>query len=36
MKLDLNKFYVVYKPTKYSERVDVFDGRPDSLAHQVL
>ena len=32
MKLDLNKFYVVYKPTKYSERVDVFDGRPDSLA----
>jgi len=32
MKLDLNKFYVVYKPTKNSERADVFDGRPDALA----
>lgn len=32
MKLDLKKLYVVYKPTKDSEQVDVFDGRPDSLA----
>ena len=32
MKLNLNKLYVVYKPTKYSEKVDVFDGRPDTLA----
>ena len=31
MKLNLNKLYVVYRPTKYSEKVDVFDGRPDSL-----
>lgn len=31
MKIDLNKLYVVYKPTKSSEMVDVFDGRPDSL-----
>ena len=39
MKLNLNKLYVVYKPTEYSEKVDVFDGRPDTLAglfHQVL
>jgi len=32
MKLNVNKLYVVYKPTKYSEKVDVFDGRPDTLA----
>lgn len=32
MKLDLKKLYVVYTPTKHSEKVDVFDGRPDSLA----
>ena len=32
MKLDLKKLYVVYTPTKYSEKADVFDGRPDSLA----
>ena len=32
MKLNLNKLYVVYKPTEYSEKVDVFDGRPDTLA----
>ncbi|MEM1405445.1 MAG: hypothetical protein AAGG59_01620 [Bacteroidota bacterium] len=32
MKLNLNKLYVVYKPTKYSEKADVFDGRPDTLA----
>ncbi|HNP17019.1 MAG: hypothetical protein RIG62_13920 [Cyclobacteriaceae bacterium] len=32
MKLDLNKLYVVYKPTPHSEKADVFDGRPDSLA----
>ena len=32
MKLNLNKLYVVYKPTKYSEKADVFDGHPDTLA----
>lgn len=32
MKLNLNKLFVVYKPTKHSEKVDVFDGRPDTLA----
>lgn len=32
MKIDTNKLYVVYQPTKYSERVDVFTGRPDTLA----
>lgn len=32
MKLDLRKLFVVYKPTKHSVQVDVFDGRPDSLA----
>lgn len=32
MKLNLNKLFVVYKPTKHSENVDVFDGRPDTLA----
>ncbi|MBR09459.1 MAG: hypothetical protein CMP48_17460 [Rickettsiales bacterium] len=32
MKLNLNKLYVVYKPTKYSEKVDVFDGSQDTLA----
>lgn len=32
MKLNLNKLFVVYKPTRYSEKVDVFDGRPDTLA----
>jgi len=32
MKLDLDKLYVVYKPTKHSEKADVFDGRPDTLA----
>ncbi|PTB97994.1 hypothetical protein C9994_00105 [Marivirga lumbricoides] len=31
MKLDLNKLYVVYSPTKHAEKVDVFDGRPDTL-----
>jgi hypothetical protein len=32
MKIDLEKLYVVYTPTKHSEKADVFDGRPDSLA----
>lgn len=32
MKLNLNKLYVVYRPTKYSESADVFDGRSDTLA----
>lgn len=32
MKLNLNKLFVVYKPTKYSEKEDVFDGHPDTLA----
>ena len=31
MKLDLTKLYVVYKPTRHSEKIDVFDGRPDRL-----
>ena len=31
MKIDLDKLYVVYKPTRNSEEVDVFDGRQDSL-----
>ncbi|WP_271729085.1 hypothetical protein [Aquimarina algiphila] len=31
MKLNLNKFYVVYALTKYSEKVDVFDGRPTTI-----
>lgn len=32
MKLNLNKLYVVYQPTQYSERVDVFNSRPDTMA----
>lgn len=32
MKIDLDKLYVVYKPSRHSEKADVFDGRPDSLA----
>lgn len=31
MKIDLNKLYVVYKPTEHSEMVDVFENRPNSL-----
>lgn len=31
MKLNLSKFYVVYKPTKFSVKADVFDGRPTNL-----
>lgn len=31
MKLNLNKLYIVFKPTKYSERVDVFSGRPTNV-----
>ncbi|GAA5030780.1 hypothetical protein GCM10011506_22120 [Marivirga lumbricoides] len=32
MKIDLDKLYVVYQPTRHSEKADVFDGRPDTLA----
>ncbi|MGK7390279.1 MAG: hypothetical protein ACNS60_08005 [Candidatus Cyclobacteriaceae bacterium M2_1C_046] len=32
MKVDLDKLYVVYKPTRHSEKADVFDGRTDTLA----
>ena len=32
MKLNLNKLYIVYKPTKYSERVDIFNGRPNDIS----
>jgi hypothetical protein len=32
MKIDLDKLYVIYKPTRHSEKADVFDGRPDTLA----
>ncbi|GAA5036662.1 hypothetical protein GCM10011506_29980 [Marivirga lumbricoides] len=31
MKLDLNKLYIVYIPTKNAEKEDVFDGHPDTL-----
>jgi len=31
MKLNLNKFYIVYKPVKYSERVDVFSGKSNDI-----
>jgi len=31
MKIDLVKLYVVYKPSRHSEKADVFDGRPDTL-----
>ena len=31
MKLNLNKLYVVYKPTKYSERSDIFSGKPNDI-----
>lgn len=32
MKINLNKLYIVQKPTEYSTKVDVFDGKPDTLA----
>ncbi|KAA1244537.1 hypothetical protein [Aquimarina sp. RZ0] len=32
MKINLNKLYIVYKPTKYSERVDVFSGRSNNIS----
>ena len=32
MKINLNKLYIVHKPTEYSAKVDVFDGKPDTLA----
>ena len=31
MKLDINRLYVVYKPSEHSEMLDVFDGQPVSL-----
>ncbi|WP_378182060.1 hypothetical protein [Aquimarina sp. SS2-1] len=31
MKLDLKKFYVVYKPKAISEKVDVFSGYPNDI-----
>ena len=31
MKIDLDKLYVVYKPTESSEEADVFDGQPETL-----
>ena len=31
MKIDINKLYVVHKPTEHSEKADVFGGRPYSL-----
>ena len=31
MKLNLSKLYIVFKPTKYSEKVDMFNGRAMSI-----
>ncbi len=31
MKINLKKLYVVYKPVKHAEKVDVFNNRPTSL-----
>jgi len=29
--MQADKFFVVYKPTKYSDKADVFDGKPTTL-----
>ncbi|MCB9448669.1 MAG: hypothetical protein H6585_10030 [Flavobacteriales bacterium] len=31
MRLNLNKLYIVYTPTRLSEKVDVFDDRPTTI-----